>query len=132
MKIAVVVRDDLAAWQKLNVTAFVCSGIGTSWPEVIGQPYEDASGVKYHAMFGHPVLVYGADAAGLRRAFDRAQSRGLQVAVYTDDLFTTGNDSDNRAAVAAVTTEDLQLAGFAVAGEPRRVDKALDKLRLHS
>jgi hypothetical protein len=131
MKIAVVVRDDLAAWQKLNVTAFLCSGIGTSWPEVIGQPYEDASGVKYHAMFAHPVLVYGADAAALRRAFDRAHSRGLQVAVYTDDLFTTSNDVDNRAAVAAVTTEDLQLAGFAVAGEARRVDKALDKLRLH-
>lgn len=132
MKIAVVVREDLAAWQKLNVTAFVSSGIGTSWPEVIGQPYEDASGVKYHAMFGHPVLIYSADAAGIRRAFDRAQSRGLLVAVYTDDLFATSNDLDNRAAVAAVTTEDLHLAGFAIAGEPRRVDKALDKLRLHS
>lgn len=131
MKIAVVVRDDLADWQKLNVTAFLCSGIGTAWPEVIGQPYEDASGVKYHAMFGHPVLVYGTDAAGIRRAFDRAQTRGLRLAVYTDDLFATGNDVDNRAAVAAVATEDLQLAGFAVAGEPRQVDKALDKLRLH-
>ena len=44
----------------------------------------------------------------------------------------TGNDIDNRAAVAAVATEDLSLAGFAVAGDRRTVDKALDKLRLHS
>jgi hypothetical protein len=51
--------------------------------------------------------------------------------VYTDELFTTGNDADNRAAVAAVATEDLGLAGFAVAGDRRTVDKALDRLRLH-
>ncbi len=51
MKIAVVVRDDLAAWQELNVTAFLCSGIGTAWPEVIGEPYEDASGGRYLPMF---------------------------------------------------------------------------------
>jgi hypothetical protein len=131
MKIAVVVRDDLATWQKLNVTAFVCSGIGTALPEVVGAPYEDGSGVEYHAMFGLPVLVYATDPGGLRRAFDRAQSRGLRVAVYTDELFKTGNDIDNRAAVAAVPTDALQIAGFAVAGERRRVDKALDKLRLH-
>lgn len=131
VKIAVVVRGDLAVWQKLNVTAFVVSGIGTWWPEVVGEPYEDASGKRYHAMFAHPVLVFTADGAGLRRAFDRALGRGLRVAVYTDDLFATGNDIDNRAAVAKVDTGDLALAGFAVAGDRRMVDKALDKLRLH-
>jgi hypothetical protein len=130
-KIAVVVRDDLATWQKLNVTAFVVSGLGTAAPGLVGLPYEDGDGVKYHAMFGLPVLVFAADAAGIRRAFDRAQGRGLTLAVYTDELFATGNDVDNRAAVAAVPTADLALAGFAVAGDRRTVDKALDKLRLH-
>ena len=130
VKIAVVVREDLATWQKLNVTAFLASGIGTSYPDVVGEPYEDASGVTYHPMFGHPVLVFAGDAAALRRAFDRARARGLRVAVYTDDLFATGNDVDNRAAVAKVATEDLVLAGFAVAGDRRTVDKALDKLKL--
>jgi hypothetical protein len=130
-KIAVVVRDDLATWQKLNVTAFVVSGLGTAAPGLVGRPYEDGAGVKYHAMFGRPVLVLAADAAGIRRAFDRALARGLTPAVYTDDLFATGNDVDNRAAVAAVPTGELVLAGFAVAGDRRPVDKALDKLRLH-
>ena len=51
--------------------------------------------------------------------------------MYTDELFTTGNDVDNRAAVAAVATEDLGLAGFAVAGDRRAADKALDRLQLH-
>jgi len=31
-KIAVVVRDDLETWQKLNVTAFVASGMGPRRP----------------------------------------------------------------------------------------------------
>ncbi|HEY8526637.1 MAG TPA: DUF2000 family protein [Acidimicrobiales bacterium] len=40
-------------------------------------------------------------------------------------------DIDNRAAVAKVATEDLPVAGFAVLGPRREVDKALDKLKLH-
>jgi hypothetical protein len=51
--------------------------------------------------------------------------------VYTEDLFSTGNDMDNRAAVARVETEELNLVGIAVVGERRDVDKAPDKLRLH-
>jgi hypothetical protein len=77
------------------------------------------------------VLVYGADAGALRRAFDRAIQRELVVAGYTDDSFTTGNNVDNRAMVAKVATADLTLAGVAVAGERRHVDKAPDRVRLH-
>jgi len=130
-KIAVVVREDLAVWQKLNVTAFLVSGFGTRWPDVVGEPYRDASGGEYLSMFGVPVLVFGADAAAIRRAFDRARSRGLGIAVYTDELFATNNDRDNRAAVAGVQTDKLTLAGVAVCGDRRTVDKALDRLKLH-
>jgi hypothetical protein len=130
-KIAVVVRDDLAAWQALNVTAFLVSGIGSRLPDLVGEPYVDGSGVRYLPMFGHPVLVFTADAAALDRAAGRARARRLAIAVYTDDLFVTDNDLDNRAAVAKVATEDLSLAGIAIAGPRREVDKAVDRLRLH-
>jgi hypothetical protein len=130
-KIAVVVRDDLATWQKLNVTAFVVSGITHSNPDLIGLPYEDASGVAYLPMFAIPIVVLTADRPGIRRAFERAHSRELGLGVYTEDLFSTGNDVDNRAAVARVTTAELNLVGIAVVGERRDVDKALDRLRLH-
>jgi hypothetical protein len=130
-KIAVVVRSDLEPWQKLNVTGFLVSGIGTTRPDLIGEPYADASGGTYLPMFGHPVLVYAGDGPAITRAFQRAQARGLPTAVFTDDLFATDNDVDNRAAVAKVATDDLALAGFAVIGPRRTVDKALDKLRLH-
>jgi hypothetical protein len=130
-KLAVAVRADLADWQKLNVTAFVVSGIGSAHPDLVGEDYEDGSGARYLPMFVHPVLVYAGDGPGLTRAFRRATSRGLEVAVYTDDLFATGNDVDNRAAVAKVATDDLVLAGFAVVGSSKEVDKVFDKLRFH-
>jgi hypothetical protein len=42
-KIAVVVRDDLATWQRLNVTAFLISGVtAQAGPAAIGEDYADA------------------------------------------------------------------------------------------
>src|SRR5262245_15327394 len=97
-KIAVLVRDDLATWQRLNMTAFLVSGVAHEWPQLVGKPYEDAEGTTYLAMLGQPVLVLEADAATLRLAHERALRRGLTVGVFTADLFRTGNDEDNRAA----------------------------------
>lgn len=51
-KIAVVIRTDLAAWQKLNVAAFLASGIAAQFPASIGEPYEDGSGTKYLSLIG--------------------------------------------------------------------------------
>ncbi|WP_374118828.1 DUF2000 family protein [Allokutzneria sp. A3M-2-11 16] len=129
-KIAVVVREDLAVWQKLNVTAFLSSGVAVGCPETVGEPYEDASGVKYLPMFGLPVLVYAADSDGIKEAHRRALERDLAVAVYTEELFATSNDSDNRAQVRAVETAELNLVGFAVFGSRNAVDKALKGLSL--
>ena len=131
-KIAVVVRDDLEAWQAINVTAFLVSGIAGTAPEVVGEPYEDASGNAYLPMFVQPVLVYEADGAALRRSYERAMSRGVTPAIYTSELFTTGHDEANRAAVAAVAAEDLDLVGIAFRAERKTVDKVVDRLRFHS
>jgi hypothetical protein len=131
-KIAVVLRDDLAVWQKTNVTAFLVSGIAGTVPGVVGEPYRDASGNDYLPMFVQPVLVFAADAAALRRAYERAMSRGVQPAVYTSELFTTNHDEANRAAVSAVEAEDLDLVGIAFRAERKVVDKIVDRLRFHS
>ena len=130
-KIAVVLRDDLAVWQKTNVTAFLVSGIAGTVPGIVGEPYRDASGNEYLPMFVQPVLVYQADAQGLRRAYARARDRGVTLAVYTADLFETGHDEANRAAVAAVAEDELDLVGIAFRAERKTVDKVLDGLRFH-
>lgn len=130
-KIAVVLRDDLAVWQKTNVTAFLVSGIAGTVAGVVGDPYRDASGNEYLPMFVQPVLVYEADGPALRRAYERAMSRGVVPAVYTHDLFVTNRDEANRAAVAAVPAEELDLVGIAFRAERKLVDKVVDRLHLH-
>ncbi|MEV5598372.1 DUF2000 domain-containing protein [Streptomyces sp. NPDC052496] len=130
-KIAIVVREDLADWQKLNVTAFLASGIAHASDDVMGKRYEDGSGNDYLALLREPVLCYAADSAGLARTRARALSRELPTAVYTADMFTTGNDDDNRAVVRAVTADELDLAGVAVHGPRKQVDKVIKGLKLH-
>ncbi|NEB96168.1 DUF2000 domain-containing protein [Streptomyces bauhiniae] len=130
-KIAVLLRDDLAPWQRLNVTSFLVSGLGSQVPEVIGAPYEDADGVAYLPMFRQPVLVFEATKEVLRATHARVLSRALPRAVFTADLFSTGNDTDNRAAVRAVPTADLDLVGLAVYGPKGGVDKVVKGARMH-
>ncbi|MEU2712460.1 DUF2000 domain-containing protein [Streptomyces sp. NPDC007205] len=130
-KIAVLLREDLAPWQRLNVTAFLVSGLGATAPEVIGEPYEDAGGVPYLPMFRQPVLVFEGAKETLKAAHGRALSRALPRAVFTSDLFATGNDRDNRAALRAVPTTDLDLVGLAVYGPRNGVDKVLRGSRMH-
>ena len=130
-KIAIVIRTDLQAWQKLNVAAFLTSGIAAAFPECIGEPYEDASGTKYHALIGQPILIYGADGPALTRALDRALTRSVKPAVYTEDMFKTTHDAANREVVRAVPRADLNLVGLAVRAERKVVDKILDGLKFH-
>ena len=98
-KIAIVLDEQLAGWQKANVTAFLISGIVATDPAVVGQPYIDGSGNRYLPMCRQPIMVYAADPAGLRRAYERAMARKVErLAIFTHDLFTTPHDHANRAA----------------------------------
>lgn len=132
-KIAVILRAGLEPWQELNVTAFLASGIAASAPESIGDHYADADGTKYLPLFGQPVLVFSAPGRDeLTRALDRALTRELMPAVFTADMFGTGHDEANRAAVAAVTRSDLDLVGMALRGPRNAVDKITKGLPLHA
>ena len=130
-KIAVLLREDLQPWQALNVTAFLASGIAATDPALVGEPYRDADGTGYLPMFRQPVLVLEGDAALLTLARERALARGLTIGVFTADLFATGHDAANRAAVAAVPGEKLDLVGLAVHGPKNAVDKAFRGARMH-
>jgi hypothetical protein len=131
-KVAVVVRDDLAAWQRLNVTAFLMSGITAGATEpVVGPPYEDGDGVTYLPMLRQPVLVFEAGGEKLRTVHRRALDRDVALAIYTTELFTTGRDEDNRAAVKAVATADLDLVGVALRAPHKAADTILRGLRRH-
>jgi hypothetical protein len=130
-KIAVVLDESLATWQKLNVTAFLASGIAATAAESIGLGYVDADGTDYAPMFGQPVMVFGADKARLIRTLNRAVDRRVSPAIFTSALFDTGHDDANRAAVAAVGRAEMDVVGLAVRAERKVVDKIVDGLKLH-
>lgn len=130
-KIAVVLRDDLGAWQKLNVTAFTVSGVAGTVDNVLGEPYEDAGGVTYLPMIVQPILIYEASAEKLRTVYSRARSRGVTFSVFTEELFATPDDEANRAAVRAVASDDLALVGLAMRAERGVIDKIFKGVSLH-
>ena len=129
-KIAVIVRDDLEPWQRLNVTAFLASGIAAN-PDLFGEPYADADGTPYLPMLRQPVLVFEGSKEALAAAHERALRRGLPTAVYTAEMFGTGHDEANRAVVRAVPGAQLDLVGLAVHGPRNAVDKILKGATLH-
>jgi len=131
-KIAVVIRSDLEVWQKLNVAAFLAGGIAATFPECVGEAYEDGSDTRYLSLIGQPILIYGSDRAALSRALARALARNVTPALYTEDMFKTTHDEANRAAVKAVARPDLNLVGLAVRAERKVVDKIVDGLKFHS
>jgi hypothetical protein len=131
-KVAVVVREDLATWQRLNVTAFLMAGVtAQAGGAAIGQPYEDADGRRYLPLLVQPVLVFEASAGKLTTVRERAERREVTIAIYTREMFATGNDEDNRAAVRAVATADLDLVGIALRAPHRDADAILRGLARH-
>jgi hypothetical protein len=82
-KIAVLLRDDLEAWQALNVAAFLVSAMGQRNPEVIGEPYADADGTEYLPMFRQPVGNPGAVVRARRqRSVSRADLELVGIGVF--------------------------------------------------
>lgn len=130
-KVAILVLEDLEVWKKLNVTAFLATGIAGSAPDAMGEPYVDAAGAHYASLLGQPIMIYAADRATLLRARRQAQERGLTCAAYVDAMFSTGHDAANREAFLAEPADEPSLVGVAVRGPKKDVDKAVKGAKLH-
>ena len=130
-KIAVVVREDLPVWQKLNVTAFLISGIVAQQPEIMGEPYVDADGRAYNRLCGQPIICMAADADTLRKIHGRAIDRDVTTSAYTEEMFSTWHDAANRAVFARSGREDARIVGLAMRDSKKRVDKITEGARMH-
>jgi hypothetical protein len=131
-KIAVIIREDLPVWQKLNVTAFTVSGIVAANEGLVGENYEDASGNSYLPMVRQPMLMFAGSAEEIRKAYKRAMERNVPIAIFTEELFSTTHDEENRAAVKMASSDNLNLVGLALREDKKIVDKITKGLVLHS
>lgn len=131
-KIAIVIWDELPAWQKLNVTAFLASSVAIAVPATHGAEFKDAQGNTYLPFLKYPILVYKAESkARIRRAFDRARDRELKIGIYVEELFATKNEEQNQAVIGSYQSNNLNLVGIIVYGDGKKVDKAFDGLKMH-
>jgi hypothetical protein len=131
-KIAIVLRDDLLGWQKLNVTAFLMSGITGQYPEILGEPYVDARGVRFNPLCRQPIICMAADAAALSRIHRRAIERGIRTSAYTEEMFSTGHDAANRLAFSRFDMDSARVVGVALRDTKKKVDKVTDGARMHA
>jgi hypothetical protein len=131
-KVAVAVRHDLAGWQRLNVCAFLISGVvSAAGDDAIGEDYLDADDNRYLPLLVQPVLVFEATGEKLRTVRERAARREVPIAIYTEEMFSTGHDAANRAAVRAVAASDLDLVGIALRAPHRDAEALLRGLSRH-
>lgn len=130
-KIAIVIREDLLVWQKLNVTAFLTSGVLGANSELLGEPYEDADRQFYRPLIIQPMIVLATDGAGLKKIHQRTINRNVQTAIYIEDMFSTGHDAANRAAVKQYHTDALNLVGIALRAEKKITDKITKGAKMH-
>ena len=130
-RIAVLLSSGLAPWQELNVTAFLASGLAAD-SELLGETYRDADDVEYLPLLGQPVMIFTAEPEVLSTARAKAVERGMRLAIYTREMFSTGHDAANRAAVRAVGSADLDLVGVGLHGPRNAVDRLTKAARLHS
>ena len=106
------------------------SGIGGR-QDVLGEPYVDGDGNTYLPMSKQPILIYAANGEQLKEILFKAQSKEVNMAIYTEELFNTYNDDDNRAKVAEFATNDLNLVGIGMIGKKNHVDRLTKGLNLH-
>ena len=130
-KLAIVVAEDLPQWQKLNVVAFLTSGVLSQDGPSVGDDYRDASDTTYLPLCIQPIVILKATKEKLQTFLNRANSRGVRPAIYIQDMFATGHDAANRATVEKYASADLPLVGLGICAGKRDVDKIFKGAKLH-
>ncbi|MET0506358.1 MAG: DUF2000 family protein [Luteibacter sp.] len=131
-RVAILVRADLLTWQKLNVTAFLATGIAGAAPEAMGEaPYIDAAGREYARLLAQPMLVFGADAEQLANAHRVAIDRDMTRAVYVEAMFSSSHDAANREVFLGEDPDAPNLVGIALRGTRKAIEKATKGVPLH-
>ncbi|KQS68171.1 hypothetical protein ASG39_07130 [Rhizobium sp. Leaf371] len=131
-KFVIVLREDLAVWQKLNVTAFLTSGIVGAKPDLIGEAYRDATGNVYNALSVQPVIVLSAGPDLLRTILARTLQREVRTSLYIEEMFATGHDAANRAVFADFAPDTANIVGLALNADKKIADKIIKGAKLHS
>jgi hypothetical protein len=82
-------------------------------------------------MSQQPIMIYSASTQELKDLLKKALTKEVKITIYTEELFKTYNDTDNRAKVAEYETDELNLVGIGMIGKKNHIDKMTKGLKLH-
>jgi len=77
------------------------------------------------------MIVLAADRDLLVKIHRRGVDRGASMAIYIEEMFATGHDAANRAAVKSRPTDDLNLVGLGLRDDKKTVDKIVKGAKMH-
>jgi len=69
------------------------------------------------------IMILSANVDEIRRVYGRALSRNVKLAIFTEELFSTTHDEENRAAVKKCASEDSNLVGMAMRDDKKVINK---------
>lgn len=131
-KTAILLLDSLPSWKKLNVTAFLATGISDASPDAMGERYRDAIGREYTRLFEQPIVVFAASQDLLRQALSIGHEKGLTRSAYISAMFEQSSGDAGRKVFREEKVECLDLVGIALRGLRKDIDKATKGASLHS
>jgi hypothetical protein len=99
---------------------------------LVGERYEDTAGNIYNALVVQPMIVLSADGETIKAIYRRAMERGARLSLYIEDMFSTGHDAANRAAVKQYEPSALKVVGLALREDKKLVDKITKGARMHA
>jgi len=82
-------------------------------------------------MSQQPIMIYFASNQELKEVLKKALTKEVKMTIYTEEIFKTYNDTDNRAKVAEYETDDLNLVGIGMIGKKNHIDRLTKGLKLH-
>ena len=77
------------------------------------------------------IVILEADLVCLQKIHERTENRSVRSSIYIQDMFSTGNDEDNRKTVLGYLSSDLPIVGIGLREERKLVDKITKGAKLH-
>lgn len=125
-KMTIVVRDDMASWQLTNTVAHIAAFLGNKMqdPFDTGEFFVSKDGVNFprNSQFG--IVALKASKEELKALELATRASVLPRLVYVQEMIDHGDDAELETALAAVSSEDMDILGIGLFG-PKDELKAL-------
>ncbi len=82
-------------------------------------------------MSQQPIMIHSATGDQMNDLLKKALTKDVVISIFTQELFNTFNDEDNRTMVANFKTDELNLVGLGIRGKKNHVDRLLKGFELH-